>query len=85
MSDRGRKLQLLTDRAGRRWSRRLSARMAAWRTEPDRVEAMRVLENEAEALFLRIKAEAPVDPFAALIAAESAIEPRNPDDPDDEL
>lgn len=83
MTSRARRVQLLADRAGKRWSRRVAARLASRYGTPEN-DRRRALEEEAEALFGRLRDLDGPDPFATMIAAESAIEPRNPDDPDDD-
>lgn len=78
----GRRLQLLSDRAGKRWARRHKARMAKG---ADR-DALRPLVDEAEALFRKINDLAPADPILGQLAKAQELEDArpNPDDPDDD-
>lgn len=80
-----RRLQLLVDRAGRRWSRRLAHRLRVQRWNKPLGFELRILEGQAEALFRRLNEAAGPDPLAAQLRRAGEIEPPNPDDPDDEL
>lgn len=81
---RERRLQLLADRAAKRWSRRLFARVDAMRSEdPASIAEHRELERQAERLARHLLELSP-DPFAAMLRKAGEIEPPNPDDPDDD-
>jgi hypothetical protein len=61
---RERHLQVLADRAGERWARRVHARIAA-RWDPSVEQRLRDLEVEAQTLFTHLSAMAPADPLIA--------------------
>jgi hypothetical protein len=70
--DRGRRLQIAADRAGRRWSRRVSVRIKL--KEQAARDKARILEDQGEAMFRRLMSAAPPDPMIAQLKKAQEVE-----------